>query len=404
MAWAYDTIVDSITVSGNRQTRTHVILREMETRPGQRLDEPTLVRDIRFLNGMSPFASVEVTAVELRPGHCALRIHVIERSELFVKAILPYLKYDFESGLTYGIRWNDKNFRGRIEQLAFTFTRNERRDENFSFGWTSPWIGWRHISVGARGNYFNRGDEPDEVSVLERTGLSGFVGFPLTESRIKFSQLQFVAALNKSRTGARYEETTKEISLSPLVGYRFDSRDSHVRPGQGIVFVTALRATYPLDDGHDVYYWLWNELRHFRSVGEKHVIGLLSDFQYQFGDFPDYSVLKLGGPRSLRGRQNGRFSGFHRWFGTVEWRYEVMPKKILRLPIVRTFDISLGLVTFIDGGIVWDDTDSFELENLRGTGGLGLRVYSPLRDVLRFDFGFNLRGSYRFHFGTGVRF
>jgi outer membrane protein assembly factor BamA len=314
------------------------------------------------------------------------------------------LKYDFETGLTYGVRWREKNFRGRVEQLELTITRNERNDENFSFGWSAPWIGWKHISVGAGVAYFNRGDEPIEMSVLEQLGLSGFIGFPLTESRIKFSQFFVSGTLDKKRTGALGEETDKELSFSPRIGYRFDSRNSGVRPTAGRVFGVSMSATYPLNDGREVYYLFQNDIRHFREVTEKSVIALLSNFAYQFGDYPDYSLLRLGGPSSLRGYARSQFKGFHRWFGTIEWRYEFLPRFVFPVPIVNEFDIGLGLVTFLDSGITWNDGDEFTLENFRGTGGVGLRLYSPIRDVIRFDFGVSPHGSYRFSLASGIRF
>ncbi|MEJ2722567.1 MAG: POTRA domain-containing protein, partial [bacterium] len=83
LAWAYGSIVDSVTVSGNKNTRSHAVLREMQTQPGDVLVESTIKRDIRFIGDMSPFASVEASAESLGPGHCALRIRVEERNGLF---------------------------------------------------------------------------------------------------------------------------------------------------------------------------------------------------------------------------------------------------------------------------------------------------------------------------------
>ncbi len=404
VSWAYGMIVDSVTVTGNKHTRSHAILREMETQPGQVLDRDTFHRDFRFLNDMSPFSDVEIRADSLGPGHCALRIHVRERSQWLIGAVLPYFKYDYETGLTYGLRWREKNFRGRIEQLQFTFARNERDDENMSFGWSAPWIGWKHVSVGMGVAYFNRGDEPIEMSVLERLGLNAFVGIPLTESRIRFSQLFISGRFDKSRTGAIGEEMDKELSFSPRVGYRFDSRNSGVRPTSGRTFQSSVRATYPLNDGRKVYYLFQNEIRHFHCVTDKSVIALLSNFAYQFGDFPDYSLLRLGGPSSLRGYARSRFRGFHVWHGTVGRRYGFLPRLVFAVPVIHEFDIGLSLVTFLDSGIAWNGSDDFTVDNLHGTGGVGLRFYSPIRDVIRFDFGFSPHGDYRFSMASGTRF
>jgi outer membrane translocation and assembly module TamA len=77
---------------------------------------------------------------------------------------------------------------------------------------------------------------------------------------------------------------------------------------------------------------------------------------------------------------------------------------VFTLPVIREFDVGLGLATCADTGIVWNGSDEFDLGNFRGTGGIGLRFYSPVQDVFRVDFGFDLHGHYRLHTATGIRF
>lgn len=409
VSWAYGLVVDSITVSGNKYTKDYVVLREMETQPGEVLDKGTLRRDIRFLGDMTPFSSVEVRADPLGPGRCALRVEVRERSELLIKAVLPQFKYDFERGLTYGLRWNNKNFRGRLERLTLSYSRNEKDDDMFGLSWWAPWLGWKHVSLGGGLSYYSRGDVPVEVSLLEQFDFYGYIGIPLTESRITFSQVFFKLAVDKSRVGGHDAIDTdhadnKELSVSPVVGYGLDSRDSPLRPTQGGVFGVSVRATYPFDDGRGVYYLFSNDCRYFIGFTEKSVLALQSNIDLQSGDYPGYSYLTLGGAGSLRGHPVARFKGYHRWFQTVEWRYLALPRVEFSLPIVHDFDVGVGLATFVDTGIVWNGSDDFELGNFHGTGGVGLRFYSPVQDVLRTDFGFDLHGHYRFHTATGIRF
>ena len=410
VSWAYGTVVDSVTVSGNKNTKTYVILREMETQPGEVLDRATLRRDVHYLRDMTPFASVEARADSLARGHCALRIEVRERSQILIRAILPQVKYDFERGFTYGVRWNDKSFRGRLEDVTVSYMRNEQEDDAVSLSWSTPWVGWKHLSVGVGAAYFNRGDPPGEISVLERIGLSSYIGIPLTESRISFSQLLFALNFDKSRTGG--EETNgetvdtggKEISVSPLVGYRFDSRDSSLRPTTGHLFSASVRATYPFDDGRNVYYRFAGEARQFVGLGEKTVLGFLSHVDYQFGDFPSYSYIRLGGSGSLRGHPLNRFKGYHRWFSSVEWRRQLVPQTVFSFPIIHEFDVGMGLVTFVDSGIVWYGSDDFRLDTFHGTAGVGLDIFSPIQDIIRLEYGFNLHGEQRFQAATGIRF
>ena len=43
--------------------------------------------------------------------------------------------------------------------------------------------------------------------------------------------------------GALGKETVKETTLSPLLGYSFDSRDSRIRPARGQTFSASIRAS-----------------------------------------------------------------------------------------------------------------------------------------------------------------
>ena len=402
--WAYGTIVDSITVTGNENTKGYVVLREMETQVGEVLERHILKRDLRFLSDLSPFATVDVQADSLAPGHCALRIHVTERSSLLIKSIVPIIEYDFEKGFEYGVRWTDKNFRGRLERLDFRYKRNQLEDDELRFSWNAPWIGWRHIAVGGGVSYFKRGELTNRTLVLESTSYSAFVALPLTKSRIAFSQIQTSLAVSRARKGGVGIETIRDVTISPLVGYLFNSRDSSLKPSRGQSFFLGVRGNFPVDDGSDPYYWVGNDVRSFVSLSDKMVVALLSNFQYQFGDFPDFSTIRLGGPGTLRAYPDGRFSGFHRWFQTIELRYQAIPKKVFYAPFVKNFDIGVSLVGFIDSGLVWKDSADFEPERLHGTAGFGVRLYSPIQDVVRFDFGFSAAGEARFYLRTGPRF
>jgi outer membrane protein insertion porin family len=397
-------IVDSVTVTGNTRTRDFALLREMQTQPGDVLEREVIRRDIHYLSDLSPIAELHVRADSLSPGHVALRIRVVERSGWFLRSILPTVKYNFQTGLTYGLRWKDQNFGGRLEQLTLNYTRNQQDDDAVTLSWSSPWVGWHHISVGGQIRYFSRGRQPVDVSVLEDAGFSAVVGLPLTESRIRFAQIEGSISLDKSRTGAIDEEQTKDLILSPQVGFRYDSRDSRIKPESGGTFFAGIGQSVPLDDGRDPSYRFRNEVRHFIRTTDRTVLALLSNLFYQFGDVPEYATVGLGGARTLRGYPERRFTGFHRWYGTVEWRYLYLPRKVFYIPVVKQVDIGLGFVTFIDSGITWNDASDFGLDRLHGTGGLGIRIYSPLRDVLRLDFGFSLQGDARFNAGTGIRF
>jgi outer membrane protein assembly factor BamA len=221
---------------------------------------------------------------------------------------------------------------------------------------------------------------------------------------MRFRQVQASLSLDKTRTGGYREPIVKDVLVSPQIGYRFDSRDSGVKPNNGGTFFVGLGQSIHVDGGGNPFYRFRNQIRLFHGMTERSVLALLSNVFYQFGDFPELATIGLGGGRTLRGYPERRFSGHHRWYGTIEWRYMYLPRKVFRLPIVKQVDIGLGFVAFVDSGIAWDDASDFTSDKLHGTGGLGLRFYSPIQDVLRLDFGFSLSGEARFNAGTGIRF
>jgi hypothetical protein len=80
----------------------------------------------------------------------------------------------------------------------------------------------------------------------------------------------------------------------------------------------------------------------------------------------------------------------------------------LRVPVRR----NIGLVGFVDAGNVFAQVDHFDLSNIRGAVGLGVRYRSPIGPI-RFDVGFKLdrreiggrpEGRWEPHFSIGQAF
>lgn len=405
--WAYGLVVDSISVYNNENTKTFVVLREMETRVGDLLDRVKLDRDQHFLTDLSVFAWVQVSVRRSPAGGVEVDLIVTERPTLLLKLIYPIVEYDFNrERFKYGFKWDDRNFRKRLESFSIDGNRNSVRDDNLSIGWSTAWIGWNHIGVGGRLSYFNRGDTELHSTILEQTRGSVGVSLPLTESRINFSQVVANLSVDRNRFGQTEGPSEHQVQLSPSLGYRLDRRDSRLKPHTG-EFVSMFLQVFRVVSGQgSTYYRVSNNLRVFRPIGvkRKSVIGLLSDVVYQFGEFPDYARFSIGGAGTLRGYDRRSFVGSHRWIQTLEWRYSPFAKRIYRLPFVGPTDFTLSFVSFMDGAIVWNSTDEFNFDRYHGGFGAGLRLYSPIQDVTRLDFGFNASGNFHATFSTGARF
>jgi outer membrane translocation and assembly module TamA len=80
------------------------------------------------------------------------------------------------------------------------------------------------------------------------------------------------------------------------------------------------------------------------------------------------------------------------------------PKVLYRVPFIGITDFQLGLVAFVDSGIGWTDPDEFNRDNFHSGFGMGIRLYSPIQDVLRVDFASGADGKIRPYFSAGTNF
>ncbi|HEX6790707.1 MAG TPA: hypothetical protein VF247_05290, partial [Candidatus Krumholzibacteria bacterium] len=125
--WAQGRTIDTVLVYGNTRVKSIAILREMESRAGGMLDAMALDRDQRFLGDLSPFATVDVHVEPIGEDRCIIHVVVTERTSLLLKLIYPVLDYDFNTErITYGLKWNDRNFRKHLESFSVDALRDTR--------------------------------------------------------------------------------------------------------------------------------------------------------------------------------------------------------------------------------------------------------------------------------------
>lgn len=403
--WAYGRIIDSIEVEGNSRVKDIAVLRELESRVGRPLDAVALERDQRWIGDLSVFASVVFVVEPVGPDRCSIHIRVEERPVLLLRLIYPVLDYDFNNQrIRYGVRWRDKNFRKRLEGFTVDATRDTDNNDNASISWGTRWVGWRHLGLSARTAYFHRTEPGTQLGIVEQSTFGTGISYPLTESRLAFAQILGGLSVSNNRISARGLPSEDEIVITPSIGFLYDGRDSPLKPRRGALFFINLQ-TNAVANGHSrAYYRADQSIRLFRPLDDHTVLALYSNLSGQFGEYPSYIRFGLGGPGTLRGYKGGVFNGAHRWIKTVELRITPWPKWIYRVPFAGVLDVTVSLVAFADAGIVWSAANEFSVHNYHSGGGVGLRIYSPIQDVIRLDVGMNPRGSFRAYFSTGARF
>ncbi|HEX5132075.1 MAG TPA: BamA/TamA family outer membrane protein [Candidatus Krumholzibacteria bacterium] len=403
--WAQGRMIDTVYVHGNTRVKSFAVVREMESRQGNRLEARSVERDQRYISDLSPFATVAVHVEPIAADRCIIHVVVTERPTLLLNLIYPVLDYDINTErIVYGLKWKDRNFRRRLENFSLDALRDNRNNDSAAAAWSTAWLGWNHIGLGARVSYFNRQEPAIEPNIIEQTRGQVSTSVPLTRSRIAFSQLIFGLALAHNRVGARNTDKVDEDLLSPSIGFRFDNRDASLKPRNGSYFYINLLSNQVLNASQDTYYRVDNDVRFFFPLDRTTVVGLNSVANIQLGEYPSYIRFGIGGPGTIRGYERSDFRAAHRWVQSLEVRMMPWPKVLYRIPFIGITDFQLGVVAFVDTGIAWTTPEEFRYDNFHSGFGVGVRLFSPIQDVVRLDLAYGARGRIRPYFSTGANF
>jgi outer membrane protein assembly factor BamA len=405
----YGSVVDSVYVTGTRSTRPFAVLREMETEPGELLEAPILQRDRDFLLGLGVFSRVEMQCHDVGGGRVALEVRVRERPAIFQQAVLPVVNWDMERDrLSYGARWTSKNFRGRFENLNLYYERSSE-SEGGDFSWGSSWLGMRHIGVGVRVFYFRRLETPGSLAIRRNYGTETFLELPLNRSKMEQLRLRtsLFEEIRETDSARELQDGDRNTLFGFSTGLVFDSRNSGIRPTHGVRLELALRPRFVREEEFRRFTTYTLGARTFTSLHPRLVLAVQSRLDLQRGLVPEYNRFGIGGAGTVRGLERSALWGTNRYVGSTEMRYDLLEPRVLSLPGLlwfgpSTVDVGLGLVLFADMGAAW--SDQLTRRHWKSGYGVGLRLFSPLQNVIRLDYGFTPRGETAFYLDSGVRF
>jgi len=407
-----------IVLQGNRRTRDEAVLRELFLQPGDAFDPDLLERDLHFLEGLSIFAAV---GVSIAPDAGSLRVtyFLMERGDTRWGLVYPVADYR-DGDLRLGGVYRHRSLFGAREDLWLEYSRGWEERARISVG--RPWLGSYPIDHRVDYRLVDRDDE-DELHT-ERVAVSFWLSLlrrrPL-EHRFLFSvawgERSFLAIPVEALTTKRERHYEQFSSVS--LGYARDTRDSFLRPRRG----GQLELTGTLYDpilGSTV------NLRQFQVFATRYRVlplgwvgALGGEGVNRWGELFYKGVSSLGGLDSVRGYGGGSFDGWegattaagprgrHHLLLRGELRHDLLPRFTLDLPILGVVDVQLEAALFADAGFLWS-RDRFLLPDgsrtrIHGAGG-GLRVYTPVGDVLRCELGLGEAGRYELHLGSGMRF
>jgi outer membrane protein insertion porin family len=425
--------VEAIKVVGNRKTKTPVITRELQMKPGQVYNVNDLRKDYARLERLQLFETIEpAPAVGSEPGKVVVTWTVKERR---TGQVSVGLGYSARERLVGRAELSETNFRGWGQGVNLQWEIGGLAGRNsVEFGFFEPWLDRRHTSLSLNlydkavyrfsTDLFRSGTADDDGRYFERRrGGAVTLGRPLSDvTRLSLGfRFDDVRTENLQSVDPEFPRQDGTVTSGTLRGVR-DTRDYATNPtGGGLstawseigyanlteasteAFGSSTFGKYVLDlrryiglKPHRATNPAERQRERIPVVATRLMLGLSS------GRLPFFEQFFLGGADSLRGYLEDRFWGSRMLLFSAE----------LRVPLAS----SIAGVVFADVGDAWNSLSEFQFSdptlqtrfeqhegfNPRAGIGLGIRVVTPI-GPLRLDYAFGREGS-RTHFSIGHSF
>jgi outer membrane protein assembly factor BamA len=416
-------IVERIILIGNDKTKEEVILRELKTKEGNKLDLAILEADIKRLYNLGLFVKIDVLPAPLMNNKINL---IFEFQESFYFLPIPQggIKEGEIKKIWGGINFEWRNFRGMNHTINLSFGVGY---EPFIFtSFTNPWVLGKHHYFYQFGVGFTRNYDRS----LGKTDSSGVIFLKEEVPTYKIDNLQGVVRFGKylndytalsaifsyfSKLVSEYEES-RTLSIdghdqypSLTFDFSYDSRDYNKFPLKGFynnIQYTRIGFFNELYDLNKVRFDIRNYLP--LNIVKNYSIIIAGRFNtaltFGGGEIPSYLREQLGYDNLIRGWNNFVFQGEDKLFASAELRIPIIQPFFVKgqnhvivnkLPIVKEFSYRYGLYTtvFYDLGGVWGRKENITDTEFKSGYGLGLNFLLPFNFVARTDFGLRKENS-----------
>ena len=406
------------------KTKDYVIDREIEIQPGKIFNVKEYDATVDNLMRLGIFKNVKYEARSI-PGDPEGIDLILLIDEDRTAELQGGVAYGSETGFLGTLSLKDSNWRGKNQELGFTFEKSNKDYTSFSLDFFDPWIrntdrvswGWGlyKTSYGDSDSILFHDIDTLGFKVNIGKGFSKYFRLSLGAKVEYIKEKHENGKLQKAPNGRWYYNDSgswREIegvddkyvlwSIYPYISY--DTRNNYLNPTSGTYGKLQVEA------GHAGGYKAGNfgnvtlELRKYHrglfknnTFAYKVVGGVASDSTKESQKF------WVGGGNSLRGYDGGFFKGSQKLVVTIENRTQLN-------------DI-VGFVVFADAGRAWKqngrdpsytrDNKDFG-HNIGTTAGVGLRLNTPI-GPLRFDFGWPVGNKMdddgmKFYFNMGQSF
>jgi outer membrane protein insertion porin family len=409
--------VSEITITGNRVTRPYVILREMDTKPGDVLHIPTLKEDLRKVFNLGYFT-------DLRPQFLPGKTPYLQTLQLDVTEKQSFGSFQF--GGSYGqtaggsvfsnLSWENLGGTAQTVMLTAQFslggTGGTAPYNIFQFKYFNPWM-WDARKSFSFKTWYRTGKAENfllnnsTTVAQDETSFGTEVGFgiPLNYQTRFEHYVKYEYVIPSQNIGKPYS-----VQSYKWVG-SYDTRDYIFNPQEGVFYTMSIERGLPLFPTSFNFTRYDLDLRHFFRVVDQQVLatrlafGLLDtphDINPSSSSSPFARELyRVGGANTVRGYDDlSPFAyGNKQVLATIEYRF--------------LFTDAFQLILFGDAGYAPNFVNDDATRSISGvpfmgrfrTGkGIGTRITVPMLGSIRLDFGIDDRGNSRLHFNMGNTF
>ncbi|WP_020527799.1 BamA/TamA family outer membrane protein [Flexithrix dorotheae] len=434
-------IVNEIVIIGNKVTKKHIILRELDFNVGSKISEENISQFFELeenkLRNTNLFITQEIDYYEAgtASNEIVVQISLKERWYTFPIPIISLADRSFNewwqnqnhdlSRLNYGINFKRKNFRGRKEDLGilfqFGFTKRVRliyrvpylnKAQNLGITTRISYAENKNMAYNTINNKLTNVDGDGRVmrtrfdagiSLTKRDGFYNFHTFGLRFFNNSIADT--VAQLNPDYflDSVRYQKFF-ELSYS----FTKDFRDFAAYPRKGHYFsVEAYKLGLGLWDDVDIF-GVAGIYSKYMDLGSNFFYSLSASGKLSFPEKQPYNLFKALGYNQnfVRGYDLYVVDGYHYGLikNTMRWKLfdkEINAKNVIPIDQFNTIPLAIYLKGYFDAGRVRNN--NVEIFNERLTNkpiygyGLGLDIVTFYNAVYRFEYSFNNNGESGFY-------
>lgn len=393
-------LLGALTVSGLKSIEEDYIRRIVAWPEGEPFDQRKLNDARAVLNATGLFSSVKVSNPDAVPPDGRLPV-AIEVAESPQRSIGAGLSYSTDVGFGGNVFWEHRNFFGRNETVNFSIT-GAQIEQVGKMTFRKPAFLQREQALLATAQIANR-----DTDAFEQQSVAGTVSL----ERPLFEKWRGTAGISASYDILKDEDGEQQFKLFGLpVSMTRSTADNPLNPTRGTV--VDLNATpyagasndpvsfLRMSAGGSAYYSVDKESR-FILAGRTRVGSIVGE---KTDVLPADKRFYAGGGGSVRGYEYQKVGPLDDEDDPTGGRSLVEFGAEIRIRVTET----IGVVPFIDGGMVTEESyPSFD-EPLLWAGGLGLRYYTGFGPV-RFDIAFPINGRkeddlFQFYISFGQAF